>query len=134
MKYECINLHVLKFSASKMLSGHALGNLKLYEEKIQDNLLYTLTTEIMSEKLIDREQCVYFRVPLTWFQMFKQQYFQKWKIGRWLLSKYPVKEKMMAKAFHIESYAIYPKLNEVFPNRDDVKYYIKESIRETKYI
>lgn len=107
-----VELERLRFSVSKMLSGHTLAMTKLdvIRDEIMNGLVYELHTEVMAEKVENRVQKVTFEFPKSWWQYFKKEYFPKW-----LLKKFPVKSELSSKSVIFNRYATYPQLPLIFP-------------------
>ncbi len=117
-------LEQIPFVKNFVLQGHALQNLNLrdktdlhfFKGEVR-RAVYELQTFILAEKLAHDTVPVYFSYPATWWDAFKLRFFFKW-----LLDKYPVNYTVVVKKVDFKQYALYPSINEVFPD------YPKENI------
>jgi hypothetical protein len=128
--YNEVVLTQLKEIAQKVLSGHALVNLRLesWKNDVADALVYQLSTYVLAEEVENRTKTVNFEYPKSWWQMFKQQYFPKW-----LLKRFPVKTKKDTRLVTFKKYATYPKAPAVaFPEGYGGKIVYKSFITEKK--
>ncbi|MCK4359788.1 MAG: hypothetical protein KAW92_13815 [Candidatus Cloacimonetes bacterium] len=109
---KSVLLEKLRVNTSQMVSGHTVATMELdvIENNTINALVFQLRAEVMAEKLEDRTQMVTFKVPKSWWQRFKQEWFPKR-----LLKKFPIKLESYTKFVTFEHYATYPELPLAFP-------------------
>jgi len=117
---EQIKLEKLQFAAQRRLMGHALASLKLdnYKDVMLNELVYTLSTEVISQKLGDEHyedsQTMVVEYPSSWWQHFKLSYAPEWFNRRW-----PVGFNTETRTVHFkvkfEAYHKYPEFKAVLP-------------------
>lgn len=128
--YNEVVLTQLKETAQKVFSGHALVNLKFetWKEETINALVYQLSTHILAEEIENRTKTVCFEHPISWWQMFKQQYFPKY-----LLKRFPIKTEKDTRLVTFKKYATYPKFPAIaFPKDYGGKIVYKTFITEKK--
>jgi len=111
MEVEKHIMDLLKLEASQIFKGHALKNLSIekYYNEILDALTYRLWTMVPVEHMKSATHEFVVSYPISWWQMFKEQYFP-----RCLKSHFPIKYKTKKKTVKFDAYALYPKMPRIF--------------------
>ena len=79
--------------------------LKIHHDTYTDSFIMMLTLMFWGSKAGQIDKQVDFCYPSNWWQHFKEDVFPPW-----MLRLFPVKERKVTKSFHVEQWAVYPKL------------------------
>lgn len=115
-EFETMTLERIRVMATQAMSGHSLANLKFEtykqpHELAMNDLVYMLSTEILSEKVQEVSETI--KTPASWWDAFKEA-----KFPLWLRKKYPVKYR--TRTVIMKRYAGYPKFKQVMPDAGPV--------------
>ena len=91
-------------------------NLEVFEMEMYDAMLHRMKAYVLAEEVENRTLVSSFevKVPLTWWDFFKQERFPNW-----LLNRFPAKQRIIKKKKTVKftKYATYPKATMTIPDK-----------------
>lgn len=113
-QFSKVLLSRLRQVAKMSLGDHAIDkmDLRVLRDDMTDSILFALRTEVMTERLSDREKTIIFEYPATWWEHLKKE-----MAPRWFLKRYPVKFSKYTQKIRFEEIALYPMLPAIIPDQ-----------------